>query len=326
MKAKIKPTVQYERVALHERIPLATPLVVYIEPSGFCNFKCIFCPQGSGGRDLKKDLMTTDLFCKIIDDLTMFPDLVKLLRICGNGEPLINKDIVSMLQYARAQKRAERIELVTNGSLLTTDLIKTLPFLLDRIIISIEGLCSQDYQRTSGAKVNFDKLLEHINDLYACKGKCLIHIKITDKDVLPEEKKVMFLNTFGDICDEIYIEKLVPMWPQFDGACSPRTFRWDGVLVKHTVCAQIFKGVQVQADGEVVPCCVDWKRVNVLGNINKNSVYEIWNGERLRRLQIEHLIGNKSKTEPCKDCTMNDYCEVDNIDSHAKECLKRLCG
>jgi MoaA/NifB/PqqE/SkfB family radical SAM enzyme len=213
MKAKVKPTVQYERVALHERIPLATLLVVYIEPSGFCNFKCIFCPQGSGGRELKKDLMTTDLFRKLIDDLS------------------------------------------------------------------------------------FEKLLEHIDALYDCKGKCLIHIKITDKTVLPKERKTMFLDTFGDRCDEIYIEKLVPMWPQFDNACSPDTFRWDGTPVKHYICAQIFKGVQVQADGEVVSCCVDWKRVNVFGNIDKNSLYEIWNGEKLRRLQIEHLIGNKSRAK-----------------------------
>ena len=96
--------------------------------------------------------------------------------------------------------------------------------------------------------------------------------------------------------------------------------------VKHYICPQIFKGVQVQADGEVVPCCVDWKRVNVLGNIKVDSLYEIWNSEKLRRLQIEHLVGNKSKIEPCKDCTMNDYCEVDNIDPYAKECLKRLRG
>ena len=325
MKAKLISTVYHERLALQEHIPLATPLVVYIEPSGYCNLKCTFCPHGVEGNALKKNIMSVKLFQKLIDDLSVFPDPIKLLRICGNGEPLVNKDIVRMLQYTQERKFAKRIELVTNGILLTTDLIKNLPRFLDRIIISIEGLFSEDYQRVCGKSINFQNLLDNLDDLYTCRRECTIHIKIYNEAVLSESKKTAFLNMFGDRCDEIYIEKIVPMWPQLDIARFPNEFRWGGKLTKHQICAQIFKGVQVQADGEVVPCCVDWKRVNVLGNINKDSLYEIWHGERLRELQIEHLIGNKSKIEPCKDCTMNDYCEVDNIDSYAKECIQRLC-
>jgi radical SAM protein with 4Fe4S-binding SPASM domain len=82
--------------------------------------------------------------------------------------------------------------------------------------------------------------------------------------------------------------------------------------------------MQVLAGGEVIPCCADWKGVNVLGDINNTSILEIWNGDRLRRLRIEHLKGNKGKTNPCKDCTMNDYCDYDNIDQYADECIKRL--
>lgn len=216
------------------------------------------------------------------------------------------------------------MELVTNGILLTAHLIKNLPRFLDRITISIEGLCSEDYQRVCSKSINFQNLLDNLDVLYACRGECVIHIKIHNEAVLSESKKTAFLNMFSDRCDEIYIEKLVPMWPQLDIARSPNEFRWGGKLTKRQICAQIFKGIQVQADGEVVPCCVDWKRVNVLGNANRNSFYEIWNGERLRKLQVEHLIGNKSKIEPCKDCIMNDYCEIDNIDSYAEECLKRL--
>jgi len=324
MNANLTPTVQPERLVLHEHIPLATPLVVYIEPSGYCNLKCIFCPHGVDGKALKKDIMSMKLFEKLINDLSSFPNAVKLLRICGNGDPLMSKDIVKMMRYARKQKKAERMELVTNALLLTDDLIKNLPLFLDRIIVSIEGLTADDYQRACSAKIDYDHLLSNLKDLYACKGECVIHIKTFEETVLSESRKTTFFNMFSDICDEIYIEKLVPMWPQLNTTNHPDEFRWGGALIKHQVCAQIFKGIQIQADGEAVPCCVDWKRVNVLGNIGENSLSEIWNGVRLRKLQIEHLIGNKIKTEPCKDCTMNDYCEVDNIDLRAEECLSRI--
>jgi len=313
-------------VALQERIPLATPLVIYVEPSGYCNLKCTFCPHGIEEHNLKNDLMSLQLFEKVINDLTAFPTPIKLLRICGNGEPLMNKGILQMLRYARENIIADKIELVTNGLLLKNDLIKYLPRFLDRIVISIEGLSSDNYQSTCGAKINFQRLLDNVRDLYAGKGDCVIHVKIFDEALISENEKSSFLNMFVDRCDEIYIEKLVPMWPQLDIARNPDEFRWGGELTRHKVCAQIFKGLQVQADGEVVPCCVDWKRINVLGNIKKMSLYEIWNGERLRKLQVEHLLGNKTDTEPCKDCTMNDYCEIDNIDSYAQECMQRLCA
>ena len=327
MKAKLQsqPAALCERLVLQDHIPLATPLVVYVEPSGYCNLRCTFCPQGVDGNKLKKSVMSFKLFKKLIDDLSAFPDTIRLLRICGNGEPLINKNIVKMLQYAQDKKVAKRTELVTNGILLIADLIENLPRLLDRIIISIEGLCAEDYQRVCGARINFRNLLDSLNNLYSRKGECVIHIKIFDDAVPRRSRKTTFLNMFGDRCDEIYIEKIVPLWPQLDIAWSCNDFRWGGrELLKRRVCAQMFKGLQVWADGEVAPCCVDWRRVNVLGNIGKDSLYEIWNGEKLRKLQVEHLMGNKSKTEPCKDCTMNDYSEIDNVDAHAKKCMQRL--
>jgi radical SAM protein with 4Fe4S-binding SPASM domain len=326
MKAKLLSQVYHdERVELQKHIPLTTPLVVYIEASGYCNLQCAFCPHGSKEKTFKKDFMSVKLFKKLINDLSAFPDKIKLLRFCGNGDSLMNKDIVKMTQYAKEQKIAQKMEMITNGTLLTTDLIKNLPRFLDRIICSLEGLSADDYQRICNTKINFQNLLNNSAALYACKGKCKIHIKIHNEAVSSESKKTMFFNMFSGLCDEIYIENLVPMWPQFNTAYSTNEFRFGGGATKRQVCPQIFKSVQVQADGEILPCCVDWRRVNVLGNINKNSLFEIWNGEKLRKLQMEHLKGNKSKIQPCKDCTMNDYCEVDNIDSYAEKCMQRLC-
>jgi radical SAM protein with 4Fe4S-binding SPASM domain len=325
MKAKIQSQVGQERLALEKGIPLATPLVVYLEPSGYCNLKCKFCPHGAAGNALKKDIMPRKVFNKAIDDLSEFPEKIKLLRICGNGDPLMNKDLPVMLQHAYEQKVAQRIELLTNGALLTPDFIRDLPQFIDRIVCSIEGLCSEDYQRVCSTKIDFQNLLGKLDALYASRGKCVIHIKIHHEAVSSAEKEKEFLKIFGGRCDEIFIEKLVPMWPQLNTQYSSNEFRWGNVIVtSRQICAQIFKGVQVQADGEVVPCCVDWKRVNQLGNINTESLIEIWNGSKLRNLQLEHLSGNKKNLEPCKDCTMNDYCEVDNLDQHAEECITRL--
>ena len=254
MRAKIKPTVQYERMALHKHIPLATPLVVYVEPSGYCNLRCKFCPHGVGDeKTFKKDIMSIKLFKKLINDLSAFPDKIKLLRICGNGEPLMNKNIVKMLQYAREQKVAEKIELVTNGLLLTPSLIKNLPRFLDRIIISIEGLCAEDYQRICNANINFQSLLDNLASLYTWKGKCNIHIKIHNAAISSPEEKTIFFNIFSNRCDEIYIENLVPMWPQFIIPYFSNEFRWGGRLLKNEF---VLKFLRVYKFKQMVKLCL----------------------------------------------------------------------
>ena len=116
------------------------------------------------------------------------------------------------------------------------------------------------------------------------------------------------------------VEHIVPLWPKLNisETLTPllkKKSRWDKDFNERQVCVQIFKGLQVCANGDVVPCCVDWERVNLLGNINNTSFDELWIGQQLKDLQNQHLCGNKNKISPCSDCTMNDYSEPDNLDS-----------
>jgi radical SAM protein with 4Fe4S-binding SPASM domain len=317
--------ISHNRIELHQAVPLATPLVVYIEPSGYCNLKCGFCPVGIEGDQLKKALMPYELFTKLIDDLAAFPSKVKLLRLCGNGEPLVNKELVEMLRYARKKRASERIEMLSNGLLLNEELIRELPKHLDRLIISIEGLSAADYLATCGTRMDFEVFTGKLHALYQAKGACTIHLKIHHGAIKNEADEAAFKALVEPCSDEHYIEKLVPMWPELDSDLFSREFRWEEAPVKpRRVCAQIFKGLQVQADGEVVPCCVDWKRVNLLGDLHDQSLSGIWKGDRLKQLQIQHLSGHKPGLKPCQSCAMNDYCEYDDLDENAEACLRRL--
>ena len=94
-----KAQVNIDRSDLGTSIPLKTPYVIYIEPSGYCNLKCNFCMHGSE-QQFTRGLMPVSRFEKVIDELNNFEDKIKLLRVCGNGDPLMNKKILDMLRYA----------------------------------------------------------------------------------------------------------------------------------------------------------------------------------------------------------------------------------
>ena len=173
--------------------------------------------------------------------------------------------------------------------------------------------------------MDFEAFTNKLHALYQTRDACRIHLKIHHGAIKSEGDEEAFRTLVEPCSDEHYIEKLVPMWPELDSELFSHEFRWENAPIKsRQVCAQIFKGLQVQADGEVVPCCVDWKRVNLLGDLHHHSLSEIWKGDRLKRLQIQHLSGRKPELNPCQNCTMNDYCEYDDLDEHAELCLQRL--
>lgn len=98
MKAQVKPRINLEdRTPLQNVIPLATPMIVFVDPASACNFSCTFCPTGH--RDLIKETgrfvgrMKLEVFQKVIDDLADFNQPIKVLRMYKDGEPFLNKDL-----------------------------------------------------------------------------------------------------------------------------------------------------------------------------------------------------------------------------------------
>ena len=221
MKAKIQPRIELEnRTKLEEVIPMATPFVVFLDPSDICNFKCKFCPTGKRTliKKIKRDsrIMDFDLYKKIIDDLCDFENPIKVLRLYKDGEPLLNPRFADMIRYAKDKGCALQIDTTTNGSILSPE--KNLELInsgLDRINISINGLTDQSYMDFTGYKMDFNKLVENIGHFYAHKKNCLMCIKIVG-DGLSQEEQDRFFNIFGDITDRIFIEHVAPCWPEFE--------------------------------------------------------------------------------------------------------------
>ena len=158
------------------------------------------------------------------------------------------------------------------------------------------------------------------------KTNAKLHIKIHNSAVLTEDRKEKFFDIFSDIADEIYIENLVNLWPEVESNLGLESGqRFDGKdLNKVKVCPQIFKSMQINSDGRVIPCCIDFKTANLIGDLNKESVKNIWNGQELHTLRMKHLDGKRHEFSPCKGCTMNEYSDKDNLDKSAKEIFEKI--
>lgn len=331
MKAINKNIVSEKRNKLEEVIPLNTPYAIVIDPCNLCNFKCNFCALQSKNEKLsfQKQLMDKELFFKIIDDLTEFPEKLKVLRISGQGEPLLNPDLPEMIQYAKNKHVAEFIETITNGSCLKPELSERLIASgVDRIRISIEALDADGYYDITGAKINFDNFVNNIKHLHEISGDCEIYCKIVDIAVPTDSDKQKFYNLFSDICDRIFVDNVIPLWSDFEEIKNNMVIGEKGMhgqkIQNVMVCPYPFYSLIINSDGEVTTCCADWKRKLVVGDLRKQSMSAIWYGDMLRDFWINLLKGKKNNYEMCKKCLLPMYDCNDNIDEYAKSILKRV--
>ena len=331
MTAINKNIVCEKRNKLEEVIPLDGPYTVAIDPSNLCNFKCNFCAIQSKEEKLpfKKQLMTLELFKKIIDDLKMFPQKLKVLRINGQGEPLLNPHICEMIRYAKDSNVADFIEMITNGSRLNPRLNKDLiDSGINRIRISIEALDEAGYRDIAGTKMDFDKFIDNIRGLHEISGECEIYCKIVDVAVPTESDKEHFYELFGEICDRFFVDNVIPLWSDFAELKNVITVVGKGMhgqqIKEVLVCPYSFYSLIINSDGDVTACCADWKRKLVFGNLKNESLQEIWQGSKLKEFWVEMLKGNKNRYEMCSKCLLPMSDCNDNIDEFAEMILERL--
>lgn len=335
MKAKFKSKLNLDdRVPLQDYIPLETPFLLYIDPSSVCNFKCQFCPTGHidlvKQSDYRRSIMDFEIFKKAITDLGEFKHPLKVLRMNKIGEPFVNKKLAGMIKFAKDSGHVQYIDLATNGGLFTQEnLTQVVVAGLDRLNISLEGVNSEQYLKYSKVIIDFDEFFEKIKWLHAHKGDCKVTIKIPGS-YLNKTQKDEFLDNFGNYCDQIFIEDIAPIWPNFDVEkysdikVNEQESQYKQPLQKKDVCSYIFYSLAINANGTVSACCPDWDQKLVVGDIKIESLKNIWNSSMINDLRRSHLEGRRCENPTCSNCGHLTYAQVDNIDPYKDLLLEKF--
>jgi len=313
LKAILKQPFSPKRVPLISLLPLNTPLTLYIDPAGKCNFKCKFCFQGDPALQSKliTNIMGFDLFSKICNDLKDFDNPIKKIHLHGFGEPLLNKNISNMVEMIKSGV-AEVVAITTNGSALNKEMARNLVSAgLDEIYISIYGLTDDDYLNLTKTKINVEKIVGNVRNLYeTSRGSQLkIHCKLIGSYFSDSEKED-FKDLYSGICDSIWIDNVSNIWPGLDIADSlpkdTKILHQYGVLSAQDdagkICPQPLYQMLIHSNGKVSPCCADFSAEVSMGDVNETSLKDIWNGEN-RRIFVENQVrGNRNSYSVCSKC------------------------
>lgn len=295
-------SINFDNVSLDsllEQLPIDKPITklshpeVRYEVTDHCNASCIMCPRDEHEHGRAHGIMDQGKYEKSIDEIVRLG--AKNIVLTGFGEPMLDKKLELKIAYAK--KKGLFTYIISNGSVLNSKRAKKiLEAGLDEIRISFYGMGSDtyntvmqglDFETTKNGLLKFIKLRDELN------FKTKIQISYL---TLPEnEKDEKYFREFWEpLVDAIEIWR-----PHNFG--DGRDYR-DRVETK-TTCGRPETGpLQIQWDGEVIPCCYDYNNKIVLGNAFEQPVLEILNEKKYRLLRYAHKAGLFNLFPYCDQC------------------------
>ena len=280
---------------LKTKISLNFPIFLNIEPTNLCNLKCSFCPNNKN-KQSKKGRIDLNIYKKIIDECAHYQKLI-LLMLHKDGEPLLNPELPVLIRYAKEKKAAKIVHFATNGILLNDKISREIIVAeSDDILISIDAAKRDTYLRIKGFYkleevehnvLGFMRLKRELN-----KRKPFVRVKMIYTADVNEEVQLFRQKWTGKV-DQVDISKFIK-WPSF-GEHSQR----QNVLPQYP-CTMLWYSPAINWDGRVSTCCVDGDKNKIIGDVAKESLFDIWNGETLQAIRENHL-GNKYAM--CEGCS-----------------------
>jgi len=319
-----------DRMPLHAIAPLAYPLVIYLEPTNVCNFRCSFCPTGDTALVKKHrpvGMMPWELWTKVIDDFKAFDRPAENAHLFKDGESTLHPRFLDMLGYIRDAHIAKRLWIKTNGSKLEPKFNRGLiDNGLNELGVSVESVTSAGYKTVSRVTFDYEKLRDNVADLYVqSRGHDFhIYVKIPSQG-LSQDEIDKFYADFGDRCDFIGIENFhgwsTPELGDFTMGYKSDTYDGDPLTDK-IVCPWTIFSITVNWNGATSVCPEDWAWKTIIGDASKERIIDIWNGERIFEFRKMHLEGRRDENIACRGCYFMRTLP-DNIDPWRDEILER---
>jgi len=288
---------------IKKRINLEFPLVLNVEPTNVCNAHCYYCPQKMIIKARGANYLSFDDFKKIADQVSASGNKLIMLNLHKDGEPLLHKDLPSMVEYAKKKDIAKTIHLNTNGTLINTKVGRgIIEKNINDITISVDASLEKTYFKLKGIK-GLQKLEEDIKRVIEFRDKVnsqtTIRVKIMEFGGLEDEEVDMFVDKWTDIADQVQVTGI---------------HNWSGAIKKLKItdeqsasrypCALLWYMLAINSNGQVSICSVDWNCSGVVGDIHKQSIKEIWNGKSIREIRKKQLEGVWNCPSVCEKCVV----------------------
>lgn len=285
-----------------------------IELSDRCNFQCKFC-EIKNHRD--NNDMPIEMVYDILDQLEkdeLPGGKVFMVSLSGVGEPLLHKDLVPAVKYAK--DRFPFVGFATNGYFLTEEVAdRLLELNIDYITISFNGVDVEVYKHFQGYGLkNPEEVMNRI----------INNIKyiLRRRDELGKKTQIRlpYIVTPDSVDHAKEFEKY---WKEYGHEVLihyKRLLEFKKITARKLArCERLMEDFMIYANGDVTICAVDQSRSCILGNVYEKRISDILYGEKYSEI----IKANREKRfselpSICQNCEyiVNDGFLKNNCDAY----------
>jgi len=269
---------------------LVFPKIIGIETTAYCNAACPFCPFHGTDSDMtrSKGSMSMKLFKKIIIELKQYQRYIDTIYLNVCGEPLLDPDFVPRLDIIKESGLCDKVNIQTNGQFLTDyHTASILDANIGHLTLGFDGASEEVYKKHR-VNCDYDLVIKNMKHFIDQRNRLNANTKVVIKfvETLDNRHETEAAHIMWD-------EILTPKIDLFTVSSSENwaTERIDegGIVLKtvknskrkHKPCPLIFETINIFHDGRVPVCCWDYNLdiVGDVGDVNKQSLYDIWHGK-----------------------------------------------
>ena len=280
-----KRLVQFQERFLRNGYVVGYPFHLVLETGNRCNLRCPLCPTPYRESRVPTGRLSLENARRILDQ---FP-YVNHVNLSLWGEPLLNKDIFDIIRCTRS--RDIEVLVQSNLNILSEETAERLvDSNLDILQISLDGASQESYEkyRVGG---DFASVIRHINlikDAQQRKGSHKPHIiwkmvvnRFNEHEIpiarnwareLGLEFKLVEIYTPSRVADDWKPTRKIE---ESDEVHSDIVSR----------CYSLWQVAMVNFNGDVLPCCSEYSRLDAIGNVFEEPFHKIWNNRRYMDLR-----------------------------------------
>lgn len=296
------------------------PTSLVIETTSRCNLRCRMCPRNHMARQAGD--MEPRLFRRLIDEMAPWDARghLRFVALHAFGEPLLNPNFLELAQYAgdhlprlrelgRFRDPMQGLCVSTNATLLTPELAAgLLASPLTWIGISVDGASAETY-----AQMRQGGSLEHVMD----RVRGLLELNAAQ----PREFPTLGLQIIVTALTRPELEQFAAQWqPYLDRSPNVRLeikpyTDWAGQVecsdlrlperrrgYFHVSCSFPQTTLTISADGAVLRCCHEVDPHLDLGEVNTQTIQDVWHGPGLQALREQMARGDMAGLDLCNQC------------------------
>ncbi|OPY89035.1 MAG: S-adenosyl-L-methionine-dependent 2-deoxy-scyllo-inosamine dehydrogenase [Smithella sp. PtaU1.Bin162] len=248
--------------------------IVELNITAACTRSCVFCPASDKDFYKKnhiKGKLKPSLYKKLLNDLKSIGYHGRII-FSGFSEPLLHKNLQELVGETKAVLPASSLEIITNGDLLDFPM-------LDKLFqAGLKFICVSLYDG--------EHQFEHFNKMKTKAGLSDSQMMLRRRYYQDGDYGLIISNRGGLVDSNQYRDK---------NESSIET------LPLQRICYYPFYMIKMDLNGDMLICSHDWQKRFVVGNILKESVWDIWKKKNLNSLKLSLAHADRNIV-PCNTC------------------------